>query len=68
MKISKYRNKFLEESQFSNIKKVNTHDNALEDFIIGGIDRSKLASMIYGVSRNKGEGIVFIEESSFKKI
>ena len=29
---------------------------ALQEFIINGFNRTKLASMIYGVSRSKGEG------------
>jgi hypothetical protein len=44
------------------------YDNALKELIIDGIDRSKLASMIYGVSINKGEGIGFAVESPFKKV
>jgi hypothetical protein len=44
------------------------YDNALKELIIDGIDRSKLASMIYGVSINKGDGIGFATESPFKKV
>jgi hypothetical protein len=44
------------------------YDNALKEFIIDGNDKSKLASMIYGVSINKGDGIGFATESPFKKV
>ena len=32
---------------------------ALKDFIISGIDRSKVASMTYSIYRNNGKGIGF---------
>lgn len=31
-------------------------DMALQDFLTTGLDRTKLASMIYGESKSKGEG------------
>jgi len=34
---------------------------ALEDFIMSGIDRSEMASMIYSIYRNNGKGIGFSE-------
>jgi hypothetical protein len=37
-------------------------DIALQEFIVTGIDISKVASMIYNVRRKKGEGIGFTEE------
>ena len=37
------------------------HELAFEDFMWAGLDRSKLASIMYHVSRNKGEGIGFTE-------
>ena len=33
----------------------------LEEFIMIGIDRSKVASMIYGIHRNKSKGIGFTD-------
>jgi len=33
-----------------------------------GIERSKLATMIYGVSRNKGDGIGYSEEAPLKRM
>src|SRR4030065_1506472 len=35
------------------------HEIAFEEFMWAGLDRSKLASSIYQISRNKGEGIGF---------
>jgi len=68
----KMRNEILEKNQLSNIKKIDRpltkFDNVLEEFIIGGIDRTNLISMIYGVSRNKREEIGFTIESPFKKV
>ena len=42
-----------------NGKSLSKHEIALEDFIISGIDRSKVASMIYNIYRNNGKGIGF---------
>ncbi|KEH25994.1 hypothetical protein MTR_6g039030 [Medicago truncatula] len=39
----------------------NKHEIALEDFIMTGIDRSKVASMIYSIYKNNGKGIGFYE-------
>ena len=36
----------------------------LEDFIISGIDRSKVASMIYNIYKNNGKGIGFSDGKS----
>jgi hypothetical protein len=44
-----------------NGKSLSKHEIALEDFIISGIDRSKVASMIYSIYRNNGKGIGFSE-------
>jgi len=38
-------------------KPVSKHEIALEDFIMSGIDRSKVASMIYNIYKNNGKGI-----------
>jgi hypothetical protein len=43
------------------------HENALQEFIRNGIKRSKLASMIYHVSRNKGEGIGYSQHKKWDK-
>jgi hypothetical protein len=43
------------------------HENALHEFIRNSIKRSKLASMIYGVSRNKGEDIAYSQFSYCEK-
>jgi len=42
-----------------NGKTLREHEIALEDFIIYGIDRSKVASMIYSIYKNNGRGIGF---------
>ncbi|RHN55345.1 putative transcription factor interactor and regulator CCHC(Zn) family [Medicago truncatula] len=42
----------------------NKHEIALDDFIMAGIDRSKVASMIYSTYKNKGKGIGYSEEKS----
>ena len=41
-----------------------TYEIALEDFIISGIDRSIIASMIYSIYKNNGKGIGFSEAKS----
>jgi len=40
-------------------KPISKHEIALEDFLISGIDRSKIASMIYSIYKNNGKGIGF---------
>jgi len=47
-----------------NGKSLSKHEIALEDFIISGIDRSKVASMIYSIYKNNGKGIGFSEDKS----
>jgi hypothetical protein len=42
-----------------NGKSLSKHEIALDDFIISGIDRSKVASMIYSIYRNNGKRIGF---------
>jgi len=42
-------------------KPLSKHEIALEDFIIFGIDRSKVDSMIYSIYKNNGKGIGFSE-------
>src|SRR4030042_4968650 len=39
------------------------HELAFEEFMWSGLDRSKLASIMYHVSKNEGEGIGFTENS-----
>jgi len=45
-------------------KPLSYHEIALEDFIMSGIDRSKVASMIYNIYKNNGKVIGFSEEKS----
>jgi len=47
-----------------NGKPLSKHEIALEDFIMSGIDRSRVASMIYNIYKNNGKGIGFLEEKS----
>jgi len=42
-------------------KPLSKHEIALEDFIISGIDGSKVASMIYNIYKNNGKGVEFSE-------
>ena len=44
-----------------NEKPLSNREIALEDFIISGIDRSRVASMIYSIYKNNGRGIGFPE-------
>ena len=44
-----------------NGKPLRNHEIALEDFIMSGIDRSIVASMIYNILKNNGKGIGFSE-------
>ncbi|XP_050919270.1 uncharacterized protein LOC127136792 [Lathyrus oleraceus] len=39
-----------------------SESEALQNFIVSGFERTKLASMIYGVSKSKGEGIGFYQK------
>ena len=45
-------------------KPLSNHEIALEDFIISGIDRSRIASMIYSIYKNNGKRIGFSEAKS----
>jgi len=47
-----------------NGKTLSEHEIALEVFIISGIDRSKVASMIYNIYKNNGKGIGFLDGKS----
>jgi len=40
------------------------HDAALQEFINTGIDRTKVASMIYSINQNNKKGIGFIGGNS----
>jgi hypothetical protein len=53
---------FFEQNNALSEKINDDHENALQEFIRNGIKRSKLASMIYHVSRNKGEGIGYSKQ------
>jgi hypothetical protein len=44
-----------------NGKPLSKHEIALEDFIMSGIDRSKVASIIYSIYRNNAKWIEFSE-------
>jgi len=44
-----------------NGKPLSKHEISLEDFIMSGIDRSRVAYMIYNIYRNNGKGIGFSE-------
>jgi len=44
-----------------NGKHLSKHEIALEDFIMTGIDRSRVASMTYNIYKNNGKGIGFSE-------
>lgn len=43
-------------------KSLNEHEMDLQEFIINGFNRTKLASMIYGVSRSKWEGLGYSQK------
>ena len=45
-------------------KSLSNHEIALEDFIMSGINRSRVASMIYSIYKNSGKGIGFSETKS----
>ena len=45
-----------------NGKSLSKHEIDLEDFIISGINRSKVASIIYSIYKNNGKGIGFSED------
>ena len=45
-----------------NGKSLCKHEIALEDFIISGIERSKVASMIYSIYKNNCKGVGFFED------
>jgi len=44
------------------------HDAALQEFINTGIDRTKVASMIYSINQNKKKGIGFTGGNSSEVI
>jgi len=52
---------FVRSYKKSNGKSLSKHEIALEDFIISGIDRSKVGSIIYSIYRNNGKGVGFSE-------
>ncbi|XP_050888609.1 sugar transporter ERD6-like 6 [Lathyrus oleraceus] len=45
-------------------KNLNEHEIDLQDFIMTGIERTKLASIIYGLSKSKGKGMVYNENKA----
>ena len=40
-------------------KSMSEHDDALQEFISTGIDRTKVSSMIYSINQNNKKGIGF---------
>jgi hypothetical protein len=52
----KSRNCFLETHYVYDDKVPPEHEFVLQEFLINGMKRSKIASLIYHVSRNRGEG------------
>jgi hypothetical protein len=70
---TKIRNKIIEKDQISYVQKgydktLNKHEIDIQKFIISSIERIKLASMIYGVSRNKGERVGFSEDTTHQSM
>jgi len=65
-KTYEYKLKFLCQKlqEKCNGKPLSNHEIALEDFIMSGIDRSRVASMIYNIYKNNGKGIGFSEGKS----
>ncbi|WJX67641.1 25S rRNA (cytosine(2870)-C(5))-methyltransferase [Trifolium repens] len=55
----KSRNSFMETHYVYDEKVPPEHEFALQEFLINGMKRSKIASLIYHVSRNRGEGLGF---------
>ncbi|WJX45885.1 hypothetical protein P8452_32733 [Trifolium repens] len=55
----KSRNSFMETHYVYDDKVPPEHEFALQEFLINGMKRSKIASLIYHVSRNRGEGLGF---------
>ncbi|KAK2401717.1 putative mitochondrial protein [Trifolium repens] len=53
------RNSFMETHYVYDDKVPPEHEFALQEFLINGMKRSKIASLIYHVSRNRGEGLGF---------
>lgn len=62
LKYVQNKNEALERDHIAHVKDVSDktfdkHEIPLQEFILIGLQRTKLASMIYGVSRSKGEGL-----------
>ncbi|WJX52128.1 hypothetical protein P8452_38270 [Trifolium repens] len=53
------RNSFMETHYVNDDKVPPEHECVLQEFLINGMKRSKIASLIYHVSRNRGEGLGF---------
>lgn len=45
-------------------KNLNEHEIALQDFIMAGLEITKPASIIYGVSKRKGKGLGYNENKA----
>lgn len=66
-------NEYLEKSQVAQVKKMSNkppdeHEVALQEFVVNGFDRTKHASIIYGVRRNKEDGISFSQNTSNQRV
>lgn len=62
LKASQKKTESLERDHMAQVNKVcdkplREHEMDLQKFIITGFERTKLASMIYGVSKSEGEGL-----------
>jgi len=71
MKISHirfWRKGRLSQDQKRPDKPLNKHEMVLQEFVIDDVERRNLASMVHGVSRNKGEGVGFIENTPYQKV
>lgn len=78
LKASQNKTKYLERNHIAQVNKVydellSEHEMTLQQFIITCFERTKLAFMIYGASKRKGEGLRYNEkrfttkESNFTK-
>lgn len=72
LKYSQNKIKSLEKYHISQVNKVSDkylseHEIDLQDFIVTGLERKKLASIIYGVSKSKREGMGYSERCSNRK-
>lgn len=67
LKSSQNKNEALERDHIALVKEISDKpldecEMALQKFIITGLNRTKLTSMIYGVSRRKGDGLGYFQK------